>query len=119
MRLLLDEHYSREIAVRLREEGHDVVTVSERGLTGLDDESLLRFAASERRALLANNVRHFAPLARRWASSGDDHYGLLFTSDASMPRGKATIGRYIEILHALLEERTADDALDNQLRWLP
>ena len=42
MRLLLDEHYSREIAERLRERGHDVIAVKEdAALEGLDDEPLL------------------------------------------------------------------------------
>jgi predicted nuclease of predicted toxin-antitoxin system len=118
MKLLLDEHYSIEIAVQLRAAGHDSIAVVERGLAGIDDEPLLTFAASEQRAVLTNNVRHFAPLAGRWAAGGQDHFGLLFTSDARMPRSKATIGRYVDTLTALMEANTATDALRNQIRWL-
>jgi predicted nuclease of predicted toxin-antitoxin system len=119
MKLFLDEHYANEIAVQLRAAGHDAVTVSERGLRGTADEPLLTFAASEERALLTNNARHLAPLAARWAAGGQDHVGLLFTSDASMPRGKARIGLYVATLNALMDANSANDALRNQIRWLP
>lgn len=119
MKLLLDEHYSIEIAVQLRAAGHDAVAVVEMGLAGIDDEALLTFAASEGRALLTNNARHFAPLAARWAAAGQDHFGLLFTSDASMPRSKGTIGVYVATLSALMEAKDAADALRNQVWWLP
>jgi predicted nuclease of predicted toxin-antitoxin system len=60
LKVLLDEHYANEIAAELRAAGHDAVTVSERGLNGTDDESLLALANSDDRALLTNNARHFA-----------------------------------------------------------
>lgn len=42
MRLLLNEHYRREIAQQLRARGHDVVAVDERDdLRGLTDAELL------------------------------------------------------------------------------
>ena len=119
MRLLLDEQYSPTIAQQLRTQGFDVVAVVERpDLIGLDDEALLRVAAGERRALLTNNVRHFTPIARDWGASGQTHYGLLFTSDASLPRSRETIGVYVEGLAALLEAEPADDSLRDQVRWL-
>ncbi len=119
MRLLLDEHYANEIAAALRAAGHDAVTVSERELMGTDDESLLALASSESRALLSNNAQDFVPLVIRWAGSGQDHCGLLLTSDASLPRGRNAIGRYIEILRALMDDNPGARALANQVRWLP
>jgi predicted nuclease of predicted toxin-antitoxin system len=119
VRLLLDEHYANDIAAALRAAGHDAVTVSERGLKGLGDEPLLALAASEERALLTNNARDFLPLIRRWAESGQDHCGLLLTSDSSMPRGKRTIGQYVECLRELMEGYPDRRALANQVRWLP
>ncbi|MDQ6776662.1 MAG: DUF5615 family PIN-like protein [Actinomycetota bacterium] len=47
--MFLDEHYANEIAAQLRAAAHDVVTVSERGLNGIDDEPLLALASSEDR----------------------------------------------------------------------
>jgi predicted nuclease of predicted toxin-antitoxin system len=119
VKLLLDEHYANQIAAALRDAGHDAVTVSERGLKGLDDEPLLALAASEDRALLTNNARDFLPLIRRWAVSGENHCGLLLTSDSSMPRGKQTIGEYVDCLGELMEANPGPRALAHQVRWLP
>jgi hypothetical protein len=99
--------------------GCNAVTVSERGLKGIDDESLLALATTEDRALLTNNARDFLPLVARWAASGDDHCGLLLTSDSSMPRSRNTIGRYVETLQPFMDENPAARALVNQIRWLP
>lgn len=119
MRLLLDEHYSPEIARRLRTEGFDVKSVAaEPSLVSTADEELVRVTARERRALLTNNVRDFVALARRWAAAGEDHHGLIFTSDASLPRSTRTIGRYVSKLRVLLEENPDDGAFRNRVHWL-
>jgi len=119
VKLLLDEHYANEIAAALRADGHDVVTVSERGLKGIDDEPLLALASSEGRSLLTNNARDFIAIVSRWATSGRDHCGLLLTSDSSMPRGKGTVGLYVRTLEALMDANPGPRALANQVRWLP
>jgi hypothetical protein len=118
LRLLSDEHYSTEIAIQLRAAGHDAQAVLELGMTGTADEALLAFAAAQRRALLTNNVRDFARIAVAWAQSGQEHHGLLFTSDESLPRGRGTIGLYVKILSGLFEANGGEDALRNQVRWL-
>lgn len=119
MRLLLDEHYANEIAGELRSLGHDVVTVSERQIRGIDDESLLAFAFSEQRALLTNNARDFVPIVSRWATSGRDHCGLLLTADSSLPRHKGTVGLYVRTLGAIMDANPGARALANAVRWLP
>ena len=119
MRLCLDEHYSPEISSHLRELGHDVSAVLERQeLRGLPDGELARTMQSERCVLLTENVADFAPIANRLAASGEDHWGFIFTSRNSMPRGSGTIGMYVEALHALLSEKLEEDALKNQVWWL-
>ena len=119
MKLLIDEHYANEIAAQLRAAGYDAVTVSERRITGIDDEPLLALASSEDRALLTNNARDFIPLVARWAAAGQSHGGVLLTSDASLPRGRNSIGLHVECLRALMEVNPGDRALANQVRWLP
>jgi predicted nuclease of predicted toxin-antitoxin system len=119
VRLLLDEHYSRHIAVQLRAAGYDVVPVGEQGMGGSDDEPVLEFAASEERALLTNNARDFLPLVRLWATAGREHCGLLLTSDSSMPRSTGTIGLYVETLSRLMHANPGRRALADQVRWLP
>jgi hypothetical protein len=119
VKLLIDEHYADEVASKLREAGHDAVTVSERQIKSIDDEPLLELAWSESRALLTNNARDFMPIVGRWAISGRDHCGLLLTSDSSMPRHKGTIGVYVRTLTAIMEANPGVRALANQVRWLP
>jgi hypothetical protein len=116
---MLDAHYADVIAQRLRDAGHDAQTVSERGLKGLDDEPLLALCAHEARALVTNNVRDFVPLARAWAASGRDHAGLLLTADASLPRHKGGVSRYVTVLSALMDAHPGERALADQVRWLP
>lgn len=119
MKLLLDEHYANDIAVQLRAAGHDVVTVSQRGLTGTDDQRLLELAVAEQRALLTNYARHFLAIAARWSTSGAEHCGLLLTSDASMPRNKGSIGLYVKTLGQVMDAHPDARALANQVHWLP
>jgi NADPH-dependent 2,4-dienoyl-CoA reductase/sulfur reductase-like enzyme len=119
VKLLLDEHYSPEIARQLRTRGHDVVAVAERDeLVGLGDDELLRRMAQERRALMTNNVKDFIPLASRAALEADDHYGLLFTSDRSMPRRGDAIGRFVEALDGFLQRHEDEGSYRNQIQWL-
>jgi predicted nuclease of predicted toxin-antitoxin system len=119
VKLLLDEHYSPEIARQLRARGHDVVAVAERaGLVGLSDEDLLRRMAQEQRAIMTNNVKDFMPLATRAAVAADDHYGLLFTSDRSMPRRSDTIGRFVDALDGFLRRHGDKESYRNQVQWL-
>ena len=118
MKLLLDEHYSPAIARQLRTRGHDVVAVAERAdLVSLSDDDLRRMA-QERRAIMTNNVKDFMPLANRAAQGDDDHYGLLFTSDKSMPRRSDAIGRVVDALDAFLQRHQSEDSYRNQVQWL-
>ncbi len=66
-----------------------------------------------------NNVRHFVALVARWAGSGEEHCGVLLTSDASMPRGKHSIGLYVDTLRRLMAANPGTRALANQVSWLP
>jgi hypothetical protein len=79
VRLLLDAHFSpKRVAGRLRAAGHDVRALAEHSeLDGLKDEELLELATAEGRILVTRDTRHFAPLARAWASVGKHHAGLL------------------------------------------
>jgi len=119
VKLLLDEHYSPEIARQLRTRGHDVVAVAARAdLVGLSDDELLRRMAQEHRAIMTNNVKDVMPLATRAAQGSDDHYGLLFTSDRSMPRRSDAIGRVVDALAAFLQRHPGEDSYRNQVQWL-
>ncbi|MDQ3306072.1 MAG: DUF5615 family PIN-like protein [Actinomycetota bacterium] len=118
MRLALDRHYAPTIAEQLRVAGHDVVAAVERGWEQEDDDSLLEICDEDNRALLSNNVGDFVTIARTWAAEGRSHAGLIFTSDSSMPRGRRTIGRYLEALEEILQAHPGDEALRDQVLWL-
>jgi hypothetical protein len=119
VRLLLDEHYSPKIASELREGGDDVASVTERDdLRGLGDRELWSFASAEGRGLMTENVADFMPLVREAAAQAERHFGVVFTSPRSLPRGPRTIGVYIERLERFLCDRPADDALADQVQWL-
>jgi predicted nuclease of predicted toxin-antitoxin system len=119
VKLLLDEHYSPEIARQLRTRGHDVIAVAARAdLTRLSDDELLRRMAQEPRTIMTNNVKDFMPLANRAAQGDDDHYGLLFTSDKGMPRRSDAIGRVVDALDAFLHRHQSEDSYRNRVQWL-
>jgi hypothetical protein len=118
VRLALDHHYAPLIAVQLCERGHDVVAAYERGWHDLDDEVLLDRCAAERRSLLTNNVRDLTAVAQHWLEEGRHHSGLVFTSDASLPRTRATVGTYVQRLDELLTANPAKDAFLDRVHWL-
>lgn len=118
MKLAIDHHYPNTIADVLQAQGHDVVTALERGWDRQDDEPLLALCVAESRTLLTNNVADFAVIARRWAAEGRQHAGLIFTSDASLPRTRVMTGRYVELLEPVLLAHPGDRDFDDRIHWL-
>jgi hypothetical protein len=118
VRLALDHHYPIAISEQLQRKGHDAVTALERGWQAEPDESLLTLCLGEQRALLTNNVSDFMTLARQWATIGQQHAELIFTSDATLPRTHAMIGRYVRLLDALCRANPRNDALLDRVHWL-
>ena len=111
MRLLLDEHYSPEIARQLRARGHDVVAVSERsGLVGRADRVHAAAMADERRAIVTEDVGDFRPLMTEVARHGSTTFGLICVSPRRFPRRRKDIGRLVIALDALLRAHPEEDA---------
>jgi Domain of unknown function (DUF5615) len=119
VRLLLDHHYSPLIAEQLRSQDHNVRTAHELAWSLEGDERLLSLCVEDERALLTNNVRDFMLIARRWALEDRPHFGLILTSDRSLPRSRHTIGTYVSLLGSLLSANPNPTALMDQIRWLP
>ena len=118
MRLLLDHHYSPLIAEQLRSQGHNVQTAHERAWSIEGDERLLSLCVEDERALLTNDVRDFMLVARRWALEDRQHFGLILTSDRSLPRSRHTIATYVTLLGSLMSANPDPTALIDQIRWL-
>lgn len=88
VRLLLDEHYSADIARRLRAAGYDVVAVVEDvELRAQPDAELFRRAAGEGRRIVTENIKDFRPLLVRAYNTGDAIAQLLLVGPKRFPRG--------------------------------
>ena len=66
MKIKLDENLPADLAIRLRQAGHDVVDVVEEGLGGEDDPPVLQAASHEGRILMTfdldfADIRHYPP----------------------------------------------------------
>ena len=121
MKLLLDEMISPKIARELRRKGNfDVQAIKgdRPDLEAVADREIVRRIAAEQRALVTNDVLDFQLIHNQMLSAGEEHYGLIFTSDSTMPRNKASIPLWVKALEEVLAEHPSDDALKNRVRHL-
>lgn len=119
MRLLLDEHFSPEIARQLRDRGHDALAVRDHpDARGISDPEVLALATRQRRAVVTENVADFVELHRAAIITHTSHFGLIFTSPRQFPRTVRAIGRLVRALEALLSDHPSTDALRDQTWWL-
>ncbi|MBK5219593.1 MAG: DUF5615 family PIN-like protein [Thermoleophilia bacterium] len=121
MKLLLDEMISPKIARELRGKGFDVQAIKgdRPDLEAVADRDIVRRIAVEKRALVSNDVLDFQLIHNRLQAAGEEHYGLVLTSDSTMPRNKASISLWVKALEKLLRASPAEDALRNRVRHLP
>lgn len=118
MRLLLDEHLSKDLASALRDRGHDVVAVTERDdLIQKRDDELLAVGQVEGRAIVTSNVRDFRPLGAQAVLSGAGHAGLVLIPPGYR-RTCADIGRLVTALDRLLDEHPEASGLESQETWI-
>lgn len=121
MKLLLDEMISPKIARELRSRGDfDVQAIKgdRPDLEAVADREIVRRIATEQRALVTNDVLDFQLIHNQMLAAGEEHYGLIFTSDSTMPRNKASIPLWVKSLAKVLTEHPANDALKNRVRYL-
>jgi predicted nuclease of predicted toxin-antitoxin system len=119
VKLLLDDMYSPDVAERLRVRGHDAIAIRERpDLLAMSDPELFAAMAGEDRTIVTNNVIDFVPLYRRALAEGSLQAALFLTSDRSMPRTKAGIGRFVSVLEefATGESTASPTAADDTQR---
>lgn len=78
-RLYADENFPRPTVERLRELGHDVLTIHEAGKAGqgTPDEIVLTDAQADQRAVLTHNRKHFKYLH----TTQPEHAGLIVCSE--------------------------------------
>jgi predicted nuclease of predicted toxin-antitoxin system len=119
LKLLVDEHYPPVLAGQLRKRGHDAVAVQEEAdLRGMLDPDL--FAEAQRRncALLTENTVDYIVLAAEYRGRRLPHWGLIFTSNRTFPRGKATtVGALVKALDELLR-KAGSEGPSSLVIWL-
>src|SRR5579884_1479627 len=97
--------YSPEIAERLRDLGHDVISAQERlDLASTSDREIFSLMEAEGRAIVTNNHRDYAPIANAWLQTHAPFFGVIFTADKSLPRTKRTIPVMVDLLAGMLEQ---------------
>lgn len=100
-RPVLDEMFFPTIAAALRDLGHDVVAVAERGeLRAMNDEEVFAWAISQGRWLVTENVKDFRPILQRALQADTITNGIVYTSNRSFPRSRKNPGPLIQALHA-------------------
>lgn len=77
MRFLLDEDVNPTVATIAKGLGLDVVSVHEILRRGYDDESQLRYSASQNRAFITRNRNDFLRLSLAFFQAGELHAGVL------------------------------------------
>jgi hypothetical protein len=95
-----------------------VIASTERGeLRRLGDAELLAVAVDERRAMVTEDVRHFAVIHLHYLSVGKRHFGIVYTSPRRFPR-KHESGELLRALDEWLGLHPDDDSLRDQTYWL-
>ena len=121
MKLLLDEMISPRIARELRNKDFDAQAIkSDRpDLETVADREIVSRMASEKRAIVTNDVLDFQAIHNQMQAAGEEHFGMVFTNDSTMPRNKASIPLWVTSLAELLKANQDDSALRNRIRHLP
>src|SRR5260370_9226554 len=99
--LVMDEMFSPALAAALRDLGHDVIAVAERGeLLAMSDKEVFAWATSQGRWLLTDNVKDFRPILLRALQADTATTGILYTSSPVFPRSRKNPGPLIQAVHA-------------------
>lgn len=89
MRLLVDQNLALRVAVLLRDAGHDVVHVAERGLSAAKDEEIFELASSEDRVIISEDNDFGTLLAR--AGTKAPSFVLIRSAEPLTPDGQAAL----------------------------
>ena len=109
-KLLLDEHIWAYLAKLLREQGFDVIHVTEVALVATSDEKIMQYAVGEHRAVMTFNIKHYVPLAIQYFEDGKEHYGIVVSKELSQ-------GELQRRVTKLLKSVTAEELM-NTVRYL-
>jgi DNA-binding transcriptional MerR regulator len=113
IRLYLDEDTLRKAFVQaLRENGVDVLTVSDANNLGRIDEEQLIWATEQGRVIYTFNSRDFCRLHGNLLAVGGSHSGIIVA-----PRQSYSVGEQLRGLLNLIRSKSAEEMM-NQLEFL-
>ena len=104
LRLYLDRHIKKQLAVDLRQRGIDVLTTEEASMDTASDEDQLAFAAQQDRAVLTFNIRDFAPLHERWTAEAKSHAGIIVSQQLGSRQYGVLLSRTLRLLDRITAE---------------
>lgn len=111
VRLLLDEHFSPEIARQLRTRGHDVIAVKEHPEPiGRADRVHFASMPEQRRAIVTQDLGDFRPLLSEAMRAGAKTYGLVCVP-ARIPLSRGAVGQVVASLEQVLQAHPGDEDL--------
>jgi len=107
LKLLLDEHISKDVARGLRERSRAIVVQAmvewEGGnFLGQDDSVCLREAAAQGLTFVTYDRRTIPPLLKSWAEEERTHGGVIFVDEKTV--AQADIGGQVKALAGLHKE---------------
>jgi len=95
VRIYTNENVNVAIAEGLRQRGVDAWSARDSGTLGLSDVEQLENAIAEKAAVFTHDA-DFLRLARKWASEGKEHPGIIFCHEQALGIGEA-IRRLVDI----------------------
>jgi hypothetical protein len=110
-RLYFDEDVDARLAEALRRRDYDVKTTVEAGLLEASDEEQLLYAASQQRALVTHNIKHFPKVHATWVEAGWEHWGIIILV------GHSAVSAWLRRMENLLNRFSAEE-LQNRLLFL-
>lgn len=111
MKLLLDEHFSPEIARQLRQRGHDVIAVGERqDLRGRPDRVHFASLPDQERVMVTRDLGDYRTLLADALRRGIPTNGLVCVPHR-FSLSRQDIGRLVDALAALLDACPEPDAV--------
>jgi hypothetical protein len=101
LKLVLDEMCDRAIELRTT-----------------PDEELLARMGEEKRVVVTENAMHCIPAFRRIIERGEPCAGLLVSPPKSMPRSRAPIGLFVDVIERELKAHPGEASLQDQMAFM-
>ncbi len=109
VRLYLDRHIKKQLAIDLRERGFDVLTTEEASKDTAPDDEQLEFAVKENRAIVTFNIRDFAPLHEQWTEAERVHSGIIVSQQLGSRQYGLLLARMLRLLDRFSAEQMSNN----------